>query len=336
MEKKIGIYQIRNIINGKSYIGKSINIKVRKWEHKNSLLKNKHPNGHLQASFNKYGEEAFRFRILKTFEKITPQELTEWEDKLIIEYKTLDPEFGFNLIISTTTKYTKIKKEERAKYHAKLAFKSYRTNSFFKTENSNKEKIFKILDEYNLKGFKIKLVKRKSSMTIIVLNKESEVERLHIEKDTLEITSVAEIKNAFAILEIETGTSNIIGRWGSPNEVVKQYDLKYASLSTVLHANRDKQTAFYSLKDKFFIREQDYNPDYIYETQWQINAKAPKEVKGSKVHRAIEELDSNGTVIKTFARRSDVVNEYSLRGKSLDRVLSGERSKIASRYFRYV
>ena len=65
--KKIGIYQIKNVINGKSYIGKSVDIHSRKFQHKSALLKNKHHNSHLQASFNKHGEEAFRFRILKTF-----------------------------------------------------------------------------------------------------------------------------------------------------------------------------------------------------------------------------------------------------------------------------
>lgn len=55
MEKKIGIYCIENIINGKKYIGQSINLKDRLYGHKTKLKHNKHKNRHLQFAVNKYG-----------------------------------------------------------------------------------------------------------------------------------------------------------------------------------------------------------------------------------------------------------------------------------------
>ena len=56
LDKKTGIYQIRNIINNKIYIGQSLNIKTRFLQHKQALRKNRHPNQHLQNAWNKYGK----------------------------------------------------------------------------------------------------------------------------------------------------------------------------------------------------------------------------------------------------------------------------------------
>lgn len=60
-----GIYQIENKINSKVYIGSSNNIKRRWQKHKALLRHNKHPNSHLQAAWNKYGEDNFIFSIIE-------------------------------------------------------------------------------------------------------------------------------------------------------------------------------------------------------------------------------------------------------------------------------
>ena len=56
-----GIYCIKNLENGKIYIGKSVNIKNRWISHRNTLKNNKHDNSYLQNSWNKYGESSFVF-----------------------------------------------------------------------------------------------------------------------------------------------------------------------------------------------------------------------------------------------------------------------------------
>jgi group I intron endonuclease len=61
-----GIYQIRNIINGKCYIGSSINIQERWGAHKRTLRKNQHYNKYLQRAWNKHGEGCFEFTVLET------------------------------------------------------------------------------------------------------------------------------------------------------------------------------------------------------------------------------------------------------------------------------
>ncbi len=61
----IGIYQIKNIINNKSYIGHSAELEIRLETHRNRLKANTHVNIHLQRAWNKYGEGAFKFNILE-------------------------------------------------------------------------------------------------------------------------------------------------------------------------------------------------------------------------------------------------------------------------------
>lgn len=65
LEKKCGIYQIRNIRNDKVYIGQSKKLMYRKKQHLRELVDEKHYNRYLQRSFKKYGENAFVFEILE-------------------------------------------------------------------------------------------------------------------------------------------------------------------------------------------------------------------------------------------------------------------------------
>ena len=65
MDTICGIYMIKNIVNGKVYIGKSFDIKKRWSNHKYELNKGIHVNNHLQNAWNKYGENSFEFSIIE-------------------------------------------------------------------------------------------------------------------------------------------------------------------------------------------------------------------------------------------------------------------------------
>ena len=62
---KSGVYQIRNLINGKVYIGSAKEFKERGRSHLRSLQNQKHHNKHLQAAFNKDGTNNFIFEVLE-------------------------------------------------------------------------------------------------------------------------------------------------------------------------------------------------------------------------------------------------------------------------------
>lgn len=60
-----GIYQITNTLNGKHYIGSSIDVNYRYKTHLSNLRNNKHSNSKFQNAVNKYGLDKFQFQILE-------------------------------------------------------------------------------------------------------------------------------------------------------------------------------------------------------------------------------------------------------------------------------
>src|SRR5579859_5020438 len=65
-----GIYAIVNRVDNKHYIGRSINIKNRWYNHKYQLQKGSHHCIKLQRAWNKHGKEAFDFIVLESVEDI--------------------------------------------------------------------------------------------------------------------------------------------------------------------------------------------------------------------------------------------------------------------------
>lgn len=98
-----GIYQITNLRNNKVYIGSTTNFKIRSRAHINLLKRNKHFNTHLQAAFNKYGEESFEISIVEILhisnaksKEDFVQTLLNREEYYIQKIKASNPEFGYN------------------------------------------------------------------------------------------------------------------------------------------------------------------------------------------------------------------------------------------------
>ncbi len=75
-----GIYCIKNVIDGKRYIGSSINLHQRRQDHFKTLRGNRHASAYLQHAFNKYSEVAFSFDVLLLCE---PLDLLRYEQALI-------------------------------------------------------------------------------------------------------------------------------------------------------------------------------------------------------------------------------------------------------------
>jgi group I intron endonuclease len=73
------IYKIINLINGKFYVGSTTNQKVRFRQHRKLLRGNRHHCKHLQAAWNKYGEDKFSFAVVE--EIPSSEALWEAEDR---------------------------------------------------------------------------------------------------------------------------------------------------------------------------------------------------------------------------------------------------------------
>lgn len=59
------IYKIRNVTNDKFYVGSTVDTRVRFQTHKRRLKKGTHQSPHLQAAWNKYGEDCFKFEVVE-------------------------------------------------------------------------------------------------------------------------------------------------------------------------------------------------------------------------------------------------------------------------------
>lgn len=84
LKNKSGIYQIRNLVNNKIYIGSSENFYLRYRSHFYELDKNNHRNDKLQRAYNKYGKNNFIFEVIehtKNKGKLLERE-QYWIDKL--------------------------------------------------------------------------------------------------------------------------------------------------------------------------------------------------------------------------------------------------------------
>ena len=92
-----GIYQIRQISNGRLYIGQtSQSFKKRYWFHRSQLRRHMHDNRYLQSAWDKYGEDDFEFSVVEVCERDKTY-ILEREVYYIQKYGTFGD--GFNLTV---------------------------------------------------------------------------------------------------------------------------------------------------------------------------------------------------------------------------------------------
>lgn len=113
--KKIVVYKIVNSVTGDFYIGSSVDFGFRKWSHLNDLRLNKHHSPILQNSYNKHGEDKFKFEILETFS--SPETLIAREQFYI---DTLKPRYNISQVAGSTLG---LKHSEQARLNMSKAHK---------------------------------------------------------------------------------------------------------------------------------------------------------------------------------------------------------------------
>lgn len=93
----IGIYKITNLINGKIYIGQSVDIDKRIKDHfwKARCKKDVSYNSALHSAIRKYGEQNFKYEVL---EECTVDVIDERERYYIQKFKSLSPS-GYNILV---------------------------------------------------------------------------------------------------------------------------------------------------------------------------------------------------------------------------------------------
>jgi group I intron endonuclease len=82
-KKPAGIFQIKNVANGKLYLGSSLNLEGPLSGHKFMLKIGNHRNEALQKDWNEFGEEKFVFEILEVV-KVKDDPNFNLEDELTL------------------------------------------------------------------------------------------------------------------------------------------------------------------------------------------------------------------------------------------------------------
>lgn len=88
------VYIIKCIKNNKIYVGQTIDIKRRIWEHKHALEGSKHKNKYLQEDFNKYGIASFNVIVIK--ENLDRKARLLLETELIQKYGGIESKNVYN------------------------------------------------------------------------------------------------------------------------------------------------------------------------------------------------------------------------------------------------
>ncbi len=149
MTKTQGIYKITNIVNGKFYIGSSVNLKNRLANHFSKLRNNKHSNIYLQRAFTVHGEANFKCEILEVTDNLHQSELLDIEQKYLDNIE--DWSLSYNLTKSTKA-FGTIYADEVEKKAKKSARVSGENNPFYGKTHS--KATIKALCEVHLKSGK--------------------------------------------------------------------------------------------------------------------------------------------------------------------------------------
>ena len=149
-----GVYRIRNIVSGTYYIGSSENVYRRFESHRRALRAGKHTNRGLQGSWDKHGEEPFKFEILL---RCSPETVREQERKLLLEHfgraKCCNMHDGAYVFPRTGRKHSD---ETKAKISAKVqaALKDGRGGKFVPSTETRKKMSESLKGNQCAKGYR--------------------------------------------------------------------------------------------------------------------------------------------------------------------------------------
>lgn len=160
-----GIYCIENKINNKKYIGQSIDIEKRWYNHINALELKYHYNIHLQRAWDKYGSSNFDFYILELCDK---RYLDEKEIYYITKYDTfkngynrtsggkgvpdiiVSEEVRKKIAVASTGRFYSEKTREKMRQHM---LKQFQDSEFVKAFRKNIESQMMPVCCYNQSGY---------------------------------------------------------------------------------------------------------------------------------------------------------------------------------------
>lgn len=217
----VGIYLITNKLNGKSYVGQSIDIKTRWSSHKSrsQSFTEHHDNMIIHAAMQKYGIENFSFEVL---EECSPQQLDEREKYWIAKLNTITPD-GYNILPGGQGLERQTVKEYYCKKCGKLITR-YGASGLclscvqLKVERPSKEELYKILidTEGNFTA-----IGRKFGVTDNAIRKWCDSYGLPRHSSDYKKSKAPKQFYKRAVHQIDIATGNIIATYESANEAAR-------------------------------------------------------------------------------------------------------------------
>lgn len=224
-----GIYQIRNIINNKLYIGSSSrNLLFRRNQHFSELNNNKHPNKKLQNSFNKHGKNNFIFEILS---KCPPEYCIKLEQWFI---DNLKPEYNIRKL-ANSNKGIKLSEEHKLKISSSkkgISIKGHPCSENLKNYYSILYKGKKLSEET-----KRKMIGRKH-------NEGSKI-KIGLASKNMDKNKIRERSNKIKkkIIQYDLN-NNFIREWDSASDASKYYKCNRGNITNVCKGKRNSTLNF--------------------------------------------------------------------------------------------
>ncbi len=131
-----GIYAIENTVNGKTYVGSAVNLKVREQRHLRDLRCGEHHSRKLQNSYNKHGEGVFVFKPLLVCRE---EDLLFYEQLAIDKYDTVKT--GYN-IAPTAGSAPGIKRSDETRIKMSASIKARYADLEFSARNNAARKAY--------------------------------------------------------------------------------------------------------------------------------------------------------------------------------------------------
>lgn len=307
--KKSGIYEIKNIINGKMYIGSSVHIYSRVSQHKSNLRNNKHTNSHLQDSWNKHGGSNFIFRTIELISNPTKQILEEREDYWIEYYDSINK--GYNMQGAVQGSFSR-------EWHDRNRVRAVKHKFYIDPEYQSF--IDNFIQSKVEEGFNFK--KRTNFKDKVRLTFESTFGVTYFidtNKVITEKNNTSKCKDS--ILEICPITKQILYTYKSVKEILIKYtDIKRGLMEQILYGKNNKRSA----SGRIFIQESEYlqNPDIL---KTLVVGKPPKPVAKIDISKLPEIV-----ILEHFNSTKEALSKYPLHKSSLETALS--KSKPTSTY----
>lgn len=239
-----GIYQIKNLINDKVYVGSSANINKRWGQHIALLNSNKHNNEHLQRAWNKCGKENFSFSILEKVEK--EDNIFIKEKDWIIKLDSIDPTKGYNKAIPNENGSNPMSDEGKERVILAI-IKKARNIIVLKKETGE------FLGEYESIGLVVKALNFPNNKKVSeVLNKQRVAYKdyIFVYKEDYDPNKDYSLKKGHHHISTRKPVyqydlnMNLVKEWDTPQEIVNELNIKLSSLYTCL-SRKDVLFGFY-------------------------------------------------------------------------------------------